>query len=464
MFNRLKEAISKNTEEEDAARKRSADVSFLSTKEVEDYRKLFTEIAASIQEIAEIAADNKDAVAAFVKEQLARKEQGPPEGSQEEEEFTLGEDLEEIKGLIKEVQAQLGKVQQTTEEVRERAKALGGGESREAQEQLRKAEEQLRKAEAEVKALRASDDNYKEILTTLRQQTELLSRETKTLQERSLRLERELAEKTQLATNLMEEKNVLLEMRNIDASSTNPEVESLRGQLAEGEKKLAVERTKVQQKEKEVETLKKKLEEDRDSLEKIADELKEKELKSKKIIDKYERSKTEIRKYREEKTEFIKKLNLEIASLSDRLQFLEAQNRELGGALAAASQRNEALEGELSRNEGRGMELESARAELRQVRAEQLGVLAVCGEREAEAAGLRAQVDQLQAKRKALLEALEKPINHEMRTLDRIIRALEKLYKDYIEVVFTQGNIIGFENKIQYILSNVCEIKEDLKL
>ena len=37
-------------------------------------------------------------------------------------------------------------------------------------------------------------------------------------------------------------------------------------------------------------------------MEKIADELKEKELKSKKIIDKYERSKTEIRKYREEKT------------------------------------------------------------------------------------------------------------------------------------------------------------------
>ena len=50
---------------------------------------------------------------------------------------------------------------------------------------------------------------------------------------------------------------------------------------------MAIERTKVQQKEKEVESLKKKLEEERDSLEKIADELKEKELKSKKVIDKY---------------------------------------------------------------------------------------------------------------------------------------------------------------------------------
>jgi chaperonin cofactor prefoldin len=31
-------------------------------------------------------------------------------------------------------------------------------------------------------------------------------------------------EKTQLATNLNEEKNVLLEMRNIDANAKNPEV------------------------------------------------------------------------------------------------------------------------------------------------------------------------------------------------------------------------------------------------
>jgi hypothetical protein len=41
-------------------------------------------------------------------------------------------------------------------------------------------------------------------------------------------------------------------------------------------------------------------------------------------LDKYERSKTEIRKYREEKTEFIKKLNIEIASLTDKACKLEA--------------------------------------------------------------------------------------------------------------------------------------------
>ena len=62
------------------------------------------------------------------------------------------------------------------------------------------------------------------------------------------------------------------------------------------------------------------------------------------------------------------------------------------------------------------------------------------------------------------MEALEKPINHELRTLDRILRSLEKLYKDYISTVFEQGNIVGFESKITYILSNVREIKDDLEL
>ena len=58
-------------------------------------------------------------------------------------------------------------------------------------------------------------------------------------------------------------------------------------------------------------------------------------------------------------------------------------------------------------------------------------------------------------KRKQLLDALEKPINHEIRTLEKIIKALDKLYKDYIVTVFQEGNIVGFESKITYILSNV---------
>jgi hypothetical protein len=37
--------------------------------------------------------------------------------------------------------------------------------------------------------------------------------------------------------------------------------------------------------------------------------------------------------------------------------------------------------------------------------------------------------EQLQAKRKQLLEALEKPITHELKTLDKILNALNKLYK-----------------------------------
>jgi hypothetical protein len=43
-------------------------------------------------------------------------------------------------------------------------------------------QEQLRKYEAELKALRMSEENHTLILTTLRQQTELLTRETKSLQ------------------------------------------------------------------------------------------------------------------------------------------------------------------------------------------------------------------------------------------------------------------------------------------
>lgn len=37
-----------------------------------------------------------------------------------------------------------------------------------------------------------------------------------------MRIEKDLAEKTLLVQNLREEKNVLLEMRNIESNSTNP--------------------------------------------------------------------------------------------------------------------------------------------------------------------------------------------------------------------------------------------------
>ena len=51
-----------------------------------------------------------------------------------------------------------------------------------------------------------------------------------------------------------------------------------------------------------------------------------------------------------------------------------------------------------------------------------------------------------------------------MKTLQKISRALEKLYKEYITVVFQEGNIVGFENKIMTLKSNIDEIKEDLML
>jgi molecular chaperone GrpE (heat shock protein) len=74
-----------------------------------------------------------------------------------------------------------------------------------------------------------------------------------------------------IISNLQEEKKALLEMRSHESNAKNPEIEELKNQLQDAEKKLTIERTKLQQKEKEIETLKKKMEEDRDSLEKIAD-------------------------------------------------------------------------------------------------------------------------------------------------------------------------------------------------
>jgi hypothetical protein len=69
-----------------------------------------------------------------------------------------------------------------------------------------------------------------------------------------------------LLNNLREEKEVLLQMRNVDTTTKNPEVEALKSQLSEFDKRLTLEKTKNQQKEKEVENLRKKLEEDRESL------------------------------------------------------------------------------------------------------------------------------------------------------------------------------------------------------
>ena len=42
-------------------------MSFLSGKEVEDYKKLMTEIKLSIEDISEITKNNKDDIKAFIK-------------------------------------------------------------------------------------------------------------------------------------------------------------------------------------------------------------------------------------------------------------------------------------------------------------------------------------------------------------------------------------------------------------
>ena len=104
------------------------------------------------------------------------------------------------------------------------------------------------KYEAEIKSLQRSEQNNKEILNTLKQQSQLYSKEMKELQEKTIKLEKEVNEKNMLIQNLKQEKNVLLQMRNSDSSAQIPEVEALKRKLSETEKKLMLEKTKVEQK------------------------------------------------------------------------------------------------------------------------------------------------------------------------------------------------------------------------
>ena len=135
---------------------------------------------------------------------------------------------------------------------------------------------------------------------------------------------------------------------------------------------------------------------------------------------------------------------MEIASLTDKIQKIELENQTLSARLKQLSERNEKMELEITKNENKSLQLESIRYELKQIRQEQIDLSGKLQEKEHDNEQLRSQVESLQSKRKSLLQALEKPINHQMKTLDKIIRALQKLYKEYIDVVFTQGNIIGF--------------------
>lgn len=69
---------------------------------------------------------------------------------------------------MKDAIAKLSKIQMMNEEIKDRAKSITSGEP---PEKIKELHEQIKKYETEVKSLRASDDNYKEILATLKQQT-----------------------------------------------------------------------------------------------------------------------------------------------------------------------------------------------------------------------------------------------------------------------------------------------------
>lgn len=82
------------------------------------------EIKLSIEDISEITKNNKDDIKAFIKQQLQNKKAENKEG--DEQNYTFEEDLQEIKVLIGDVVVHINKLQQTNEEIKDRAKNLGG--------------------------------------------------------------------------------------------------------------------------------------------------------------------------------------------------------------------------------------------------------------------------------------------------------------------------------------------------
>ena len=83
-----------------------------------------TEIKLSIEDISEITKNNKDDIKAFIKQQKQNKKAENKEG--DEQNYTFEEDLQEIKVLIGDVVVHINKLQQTNEEIKDRAKNLGG--------------------------------------------------------------------------------------------------------------------------------------------------------------------------------------------------------------------------------------------------------------------------------------------------------------------------------------------------
>ena len=82
------------------------------------------EIKLSIEDISEITKNNKDDIKAFIKQQKQNKKAENKEG--DEQNYTFEEDLQEIKVLIGDVVVHINKLQQTNEEIKDRAKNLGG--------------------------------------------------------------------------------------------------------------------------------------------------------------------------------------------------------------------------------------------------------------------------------------------------------------------------------------------------
>ena len=152
-----------------------------------------------MRELSELISNNKTELHLFIQEQKKDKVQKAKELTEDEQIYTLIEDVEEMRAQVEQVHRKLDRIVNTNKEINDRVKSLGSGET---PEKVKEMQELQKRYEIQIKNLQMNQQNERQMANTMKQQVQLLSKETKNLQEKTLKLEKELTEKTNLVTNL----------------------------------------------------------------------------------------------------------------------------------------------------------------------------------------------------------------------------------------------------------------------
>ena len=104
-----------------------------------------------------------------------------------------------MRAQVEQVHRKLDRIVNTNKEINDRVKSLGSGET---PEKVKEMQELQKRYEIQIKNLQMNQQNERQMANTMKQQVQLLSKETKNLQEKTLKLEKDLTEKTNLVTNL----------------------------------------------------------------------------------------------------------------------------------------------------------------------------------------------------------------------------------------------------------------------